>query len=331
MADGLFSYPTQKGQLFGVRLKYKREDGQWRRKTWKGFLTKRDATVFLQARRLERYEQDRFPERAPSESFDETCRQYLPLITHKKTWKEETRFYLWWVKFLGNILTRDISLDRLHEARMALLESKKSNATVNRYVHWIRHVLNVAKDRGIITINQAARLKSLPEPPAPTLYLSNQQEHALKHAMGKWFPYARFALLTGMRSGEQFNLKWQDVDLQAGVAILHRTKSGRTVLKPLTEEAKAILKKLPQTEERVFPVSVNTWYKWFRKWREAAKLPPGFTWHTLRHTTGSRLGMKGATSLEIGQLLGHTTPRMSERYTHFGQEHLRRILEKAGS
>ena len=47
-----------------------------------------------------------------------------------------------------------------------------------------------------------------------------------------------------------------------------------------------------------------------------------FVFHTLRHTYASRLVQQGVDLYTVGQLMGHTNPRMTQRYAHFAPEHL---------
>jgi site-specific recombinase XerD len=47
-----------------------------------------------------------------------------------------------------------------------------------------------------------------------------------------------------------------------------------------------------------------------------------FSLHDLRHTYASHLKMNGADLYDIQKLLGHSDPRMTQRYAHLGQDHL---------
>ena len=59
------------------------------------------------------------------------------------------------------------------------------------------------------------------------LFRPLEEEHKLYEAIGPDFaPWVRIAILTGLRRGEQFGLRWADVDLEQGVLTLHRTKGG---------------------------------------------------------------------------------------------------------
>jgi integrase len=43
---------------------------------------------------------------------------------------------------------------------------------------------------------------------------------------------------------------------------------------------------------------------------------PEASFHALRHTAASWLVQKGADLYAVGQILGHKTPRMTQRYAH---------------
>ena len=62
-------------------------------------------------------------------------------------------------------------------------------------------------------------------------------------------PWARLALLTGMRQAEQFGMTWQDVDLDRGVVTLPQTKAGVVQYVHLNEEAKTILRGMQAVAE----------------------------------------------------------------------------------
>ena len=52
----------------------------------------------------------------------------------------------------------------------------------------------------------------------------------------------------------------------------------------------------------------------------------GVTPHTLRHTCASWLVMEGRPILEVRDLLGHSTIKMTERYAHLAPENLRKAV-----
>jgi site-specific recombinase XerD len=48
----------------------------------------------------------------------------------------------------------------------------------------------------------------------------------------------------------------------------------------------------------------------------------GKVWHMLRHTFASHAMMSGASLYGVQRLLGHATPKMTQRYAHLSPDHL---------
>lgn len=46
------------------------------------------------------------------------------------------------------------------------------------------------------------------------------------------------------------------------------------------------------------------------------------SFHTLRHTAASWMVMEGASLYAVGQMLGHKTPRMTQRYAHLSPDYM---------
>jgi hypothetical protein len=55
------------------------------------------------------------------------------------------------------------------------------------------------------------------------------------------------------------------------------------------------------------------------------------SFHSLRHTTASWLVMEGVDLYTVGQLLGHRTPRMTQRYAHLSPRYLAGTMGKLDS
>jgi integrase len=168
--------------------------------------------------------------------------------------------------------------------------------------------------------------------------LTREEIHRLKKTLDGWWNkrvalLVNFALYTGMRRGEIFNLKWENVDFEKGIVVLRNPKGGRDETLPLSNEALNIVRKekecLPYpTCPYVFP---NKWGKkregfgntWTRI-RKSAKLPQNFRFHGLRHTYASYLASSGKVSLyTLQKLLTHKSPQMTQRYAHLSDQTLR--------
>jgi integrase len=156
--------------------------------------------------------------------------------------------------------------------------------------------------------------------------LSKSEYRALGRALRQtdkrtWPPAiaaARFLALTGWRSGEALNLKWDEVDLAARTAGLPDTKTGRSV-RPLSNSACDVLREQPRVGEFVFPSSRGSGQmpKLAKHWARIirlAGLSTDVSPHTLRHSFASAAADLGYSDLTIAALLGHKTRTITSRY-----------------
>jgi integrase len=157
---------------------------------------------------------------------------------------------------------------------------------------------------------------------------------ALAQCETRFGPYVSAAIrllcLTGARVNEILALRWQEVDFERGLAVLPDSKTGRKILQ-LSAPALAVLAKLPRLSGCPYVIigkdgrRADLWRPWaFVK--EVAGLE-GVRLHDLRHSFAS-VGAGGGLGLPIiGRLLGHATPAMTNRYSHLGDDPLRRASE----
>jgi len=285
------AYQTKQGPRYKVRLRIDRKLREWR-----GFRNKKGALAFRDKIRAERHEGILFPGKyrrvKQGELVQTTIDLYLPHISHKKSARDEPKFARWWGAWFAGQYTQDLTSESIRKARQALLESgvrqRRSLATTNRYLAWLRHLLNGAIERGVISTNPARSIKQFHEPPAPTLQLSPSEEHKLYKALGKDAPLARFAILTGLRQSEQFGLTWEQIFWDQHALVLPTTKAGEPQYLPLSAEAEKILKGIPRHSHKIFPQDPKPWYKKvFGPACRKARLPDKVTWHTLKHTFGA--------------------------------------------
>lgn len=146
------------------------------------------------------------------------------------------------------------------------------------------------------------------------------------------------AVCTGLRRGELLRLRWQDVDLDSGLLYVRnrggaRTKSGNERAVPLAGDAVDVLQRLKaeRADEEDGPVFVDSdglpprpdrvthrfkFYVRKAKLRDRKRLK----FHSLRHTTGSWLAMKGVPMRVIQGILGHSSVQVTEQYSHLAPE-----------
>jgi integrase len=129
---------------------------------------------------------------------------------------------------------------------------------------------------------------------------------------------ARFLALSGWRSGEALSLKWPEVDLAARTAVLPGTKTGRS-MRPLSDAACDVLRKLPRGGDLIFPSSRGggPMPKLAKHWAHIIKLAglsADISPHVLRHSFASTAADLGYSDLTIAALLGHKARTITSRY-----------------
>lgn len=325
-----------------------------RERRFGSFPTKTKAREFYEKAKLEQKEGRFFPERyqyGGYELVDAVIDRYLLTITTKKPkgQVQERYFGEWWKRYFHDRRLNAITVQALEEARQALLktviaEGKDDEPNrlmtpqrVNRYLAWLRHVLNGVVRDGKIPNNPVLKLKMYREPKGKTRFLSPEEEQLLLGKLGpRHGPWARLAILTGMRQAEQFRLQWKDVDLERGLLTLPTTKAGGVQYVHLNEEAKAILRGFDswQRSKWVYPsrnpaapMDARNFYNYVWVPAVTATGMEWVTWHDLRHTFASRLAMSGHNEGTIAALLRHSTTALVKRYAHLSPSHLKAAVE----
>ena len=207
----------------------------------------------------------------------------------------------------------------------------KAPGTINRYTSSIGAVFTWALEQRLTPrgwVHPCRGIKRLPGEREIVRFLDDgERDRLLTSCKAAQYPRLHalvlMAMLTGARRGELLGLTWADVDLDAGIASLGRTKNGdrRTlILLPQVVEA---LRPFHATDgtRYVFgskksrcqkPAAIDTsWHKAIA--RAAVK---NFRFHDLRHCCASYLAQAGVPLNVIADVLGHRKMDMTKRYAH---------------
>lgn len=200
----------------------------------------------------------------------------------------------------------------------------------------LRVALHDAVDRELLQANPARDVK-LPRRVNATskedlegILPPEEQARLLAAMPAEMSPVARFAMLTGLRQGEQWSLRWSDVFLDEDFILVRwsaegkPTKGGRPRRVPLLGPARVILESLPRRSQWVFCGARGKRRghgKPPKGWHEAitaAGIPHRVRWHDLRHTCATSLlagwwGRKWSID-EVCKMLGHSSTQVTERY-----------------
>ena len=197
--------------------------------------------------------------------------------------------------------------------------------TVAKEISVLKHSLRLAVEWGLLHQNAASGARLPKMLPGRTRYLLPGELKAALEIAPVWLraPMA-FAACTGVRRGEMLSLRWMDVDQPNRRLYLRETKNGALRVLPVSDAALQVLGSLHQgaSKDRVFAgvdagkLSVYT----KRVFKKLNILDASF--HTLRHTAASWLVQNGVDLYAVGHLLGHKTPRMTQRYAHLSPEYM---------
>lgn len=201
------------------------------------------------------------------------------------------------------------------------------DGTIIKEVNTLKRLFNVALDLEKIAANPAHRAPVPKAPEGRVRYLQPKELGEVLAACPEWLrPIAGLATATGMRRGELLAVRWEDVDLKAGTIILRKTKSGKERPAFINDLARQVLTSIGADGRKqkgllfpdVTPAQVSVAF--IRACEDAGV--KDFSLHDLRHTFASHLRMHGADLHDLQKLLGHSDPRMTDRYAHLSAEHL---------
>jgi integrase len=249
----------------------------------------------------------------------------------------------WWKEKLGAYSLATVNLaDLIGRQRDKLqTEEGKSAGTVNRYLSALSGAFtNAVREWHWLPDNPVSRVSKKTEPRGRVRYLLDDERARLLEACRKseykpLYLIVLFALTTGMRRGELFGLRWQNIDLERRVAVLENTKNGDRRSVPIVPEVAQLLcehgkvRKIGNDQAFASDGLAEVWLfdkAWYAALKEAEI--KDFRFHDLRHTAASYLAMSGATTAEIAAVLGHRTLQMVKRYAHLSDQHVGTVVER---
>lgn len=250
----------------------------------------------------------------------------------------KTRLAFWTERF-GDKLLAELSPDAV-DAALAELETTpnskglmRSGPTVNRYRMAMQSAIRFARQKRLLPRGWTSPFKDIPqhkENPGKVRFLSPEEEQRLMDAarLQGWvlLPLLiRLAIVTGLRRGALLALRWRDLILDETEPriIIDRTKNGDAHVSPITPDLVVEFKRMRRirTEDGdlIFTGKYRDQPHDFRHgFNAACKLAglTGVTFHTLRHTSCSRLAQAGVDILAIAEHAGHRSLTMTRRYSH---------------
>ncbi|MBE0567982.1 MAG: site-specific integrase [Krumholzibacteria bacterium] len=279
-------------------------------------------------------------------TFGELFAEYLEKHAkpHKKTWRQDEQLFdgklrgPWGARKVSSISRRDVQ--SLHVA----VGRESGNYRANRLLALISSVFNkgaswgLAKGEnpaaGVPRFRERSRERFLQADELPRFFkaLGEEPNQAIQDAV-------LLMLLTGARRNNVLSMRWEDLDLRAGLWHIPDTKSGESHTVPLVPQAVAILEaRQPDGSPWVLPTQgrgrtsasghlaeIKTAWE---NIRVRAGLP-GLRLHDLRRTLGSWQAAQGASLAVIGRSLAHKNVSTTLIYSRLTVDPVRESMERA--
>jgi integrase len=214
--------------------------------------------------------------------------------------------------------------------------TKRSLATVNNHLRVLSKVFSLAVDADLIEANPCFRVRKFKPNNRRLRVLSDAEESELLAKLkGKDLlrSIVIFALHTGMRRGEIFDLQWADVDFERRRLIVRKTKASKERFVPMNATVSELLRSLPRPLSEYVFASPHTAgrltdiKKGFRSAALKAEIE-NLRFHDLRHTFATRLADAGTDAYTLMEILGHADIKTTMIYVHASAEAGRSAVEK---
>ena len=232
------------------------------------------------------------------------------------------------MRYYGEKRLEEVTTEELREFLLKYLkdERKLSDRSINYYNSVIRFIYEVTLDK-LINKKQLPMRKQ-----KKTVYrvLTKEELSTFVNYVDNFKCKTIFMLSlgSGLRIGEVANLRVEDIDSK-NMRIFVRAGKGNkeryTILpKQSLDMLREYWRKYRQHKRRgrIFlsesgkAITVGVIREHFRKYRRKAKINEKATVHTLRHNFATDLIERGATLIQVKELMGHSNIRSTMAYIH---------------
>ena len=228
----------------------------------------------------------------------------------------------------------EVTIEELRNFLLIYLkeERKLSERSVNYYNSVIRFMYEVTMDKLINKkqlpmYRKRRKMKDV---------LTKEELSTFFNACDNYMYKTIFMLIygSGLRISEALNLRIEDIDSRKMRIFVRKGKGEKERYTVLPQTSLEMLRKYYQMykpkhpEGYLFlnregnPLTVERTRVFFRRYRRKAKIDEKFVVHSLRHSFATDLIERGATILEVKELMGHSNIRSTMEYIHVAKMEL---------
>ena len=321
-------------------IEYRDENGKRKQRIVPNAQSRRDAVIALNHKVQEVFNLLHGVKSETKEiKFNEFAELYLRdyAIVAKASWKSDY-YYLKarLIPYFGCRLLSEIRQHLIEQYKAKRINDGVRKSTVNRELACLKKMFNKAIDWEYAKENPVLKVKLFSEKDnmMERVLTEDEEERLIESSEPHLKPIVVTALQTGMRKGEILNLKWQDVNISKREIKVEKTKSGIVRVIPISESLFIEFEKLKKANGKTgcvftYPETGKPMKDVKRSFQTACKRAgiKGIRFHDLRHTFASRLVEKGVDIITVKDLLGHSSVRVTERYTHSNKNQKKQAVE----
>lgn len=198
----------------------------------------------------------------------------------------------------------------------------------------VKRVFNIAIEEGLLVRNPAVGIRVRCAEANQAVLNRSEIEILLREAQKvehRFFPHWTLALLTGMRSGELYSLRWTDVDLVTGKINISKawtryngegpTKTAKNRICPISNECRKFLEKLKLQYAKDSEYVLPRIWEWDQG--EQARVLKSFCqeigitpikFHDLRATFITQMLNNGVPLSKVMAIVGHSSLKTTQGY-----------------
>lgn len=236
---------------------------------------------------------------------------------------------------MGSWLVRDVTEERLEEWVRQALQDGMAPATAKKRIGYVGAALRLAVRRGWLARAPAMPAIAVDNARQGFVSAAELEEAILPRLSGPWRDATRWAYATAWRRQEIIDLRWADVDLEAGQVTVQESKNGDKRVLPLVGTIRSVI------EDRL-PAKNGPWVFHHHGGRlgprrllvtfqkaAAAVGKPGLVFHDLRRSAVRNMELSGVPRAVAMKVSGHRTESIYRRYAVTSTQDIAEALEKA--
>lgn len=316
----------KKGKTWMIRLKHRGKQFKKSAHTLSKKLARQREAAF-------RVELDGNTKRGTVPALRDFIKDYLKFVEASREIRPATKTY--YTSGTQYLLASQIADRRMNAissqdtVQLSVELSTKSASTLNCALRTLRRILFLAREWRIISEVPPLHLAT-GENQRKRVLSPAEQEAYLAQCSPRWRDAATIILGTGLRPGEVFALRWENITFTGDAGHLHvaegKSEAARRTL-PLVPRVLAVIRERHHSQGKpttgwVFPartVSGHATGDGSRTTHLSAIERSGvleFPPYILRHTALTQLGINGTDVFTLARIAGHSSITMTQRYVH---------------